>query len=180
MSGSGKVGDCARDMVGGCRRCGRVVCRVSCISISIISFFRTSMLLRGWYTDFMLSHRTAPSKHQPLSSFVTDTVESAKRAPKSPSQPLPPLHHLAALPPPPQPLSPHRNPQPKHSNALSAVVPPKASGSANPAAAPSAPQTTNTKVFGNGGRGIFLLSEAWALASARVIEAYPVEGEVNV
>lgn len=28
-SGTGKVGDCARDMVGGCRRCGRVVCRVS-------------------------------------------------------------------------------------------------------------------------------------------------------
>jgi hypothetical protein len=25
----GKVGDCARDMVGGCRRCGKVVCRVS-------------------------------------------------------------------------------------------------------------------------------------------------------
>lgn len=25
---NGKVGDCARDMVGGCRRCGRVVCRV--------------------------------------------------------------------------------------------------------------------------------------------------------
>ena len=25
----GKVGDCARDMVGGCRRCARVVCRVS-------------------------------------------------------------------------------------------------------------------------------------------------------
>lgn len=24
---SGKVGDCARDMVGGCRRCGKVVCR---------------------------------------------------------------------------------------------------------------------------------------------------------
>jgi hypothetical protein len=28
--GVGKVGDCARDMVGGCRRCGTVVCRVSC------------------------------------------------------------------------------------------------------------------------------------------------------
>jgi hypothetical protein len=28
-SGTGKVGDCARDLVGGCRRCGRVVCRVS-------------------------------------------------------------------------------------------------------------------------------------------------------
>ena len=28
-AGAGKVGDCARDMVGGCRRCGRVVCRVS-------------------------------------------------------------------------------------------------------------------------------------------------------
>jgi len=27
LSGSGKFGDCARDMVGGCRRCGRVVCR---------------------------------------------------------------------------------------------------------------------------------------------------------
>ncbi|KAL2071707.1 hypothetical protein VTL71DRAFT_12942 [Oculimacula yallundae] len=26
-SGAGKFGDCARDMVGGCRRCGRVVCR---------------------------------------------------------------------------------------------------------------------------------------------------------
>ena len=26
--GMGKVGDCARDMVGGCRRCDRVVCRV--------------------------------------------------------------------------------------------------------------------------------------------------------
>lgn len=26
--GVGKVGHCARDMVGGCRRCGRVVCRV--------------------------------------------------------------------------------------------------------------------------------------------------------
>jgi hypothetical protein len=26
---NGKVGDCARDMVGGCRRCGRIVCRVS-------------------------------------------------------------------------------------------------------------------------------------------------------
>lgn len=26
---TGKVGDCARDMVNGCRRCGRVVCRVS-------------------------------------------------------------------------------------------------------------------------------------------------------
>jgi hypothetical protein len=32
-SGTGKVGDCARDMVGGCRRCGRVVCRVSSTSI---------------------------------------------------------------------------------------------------------------------------------------------------
>jgi hypothetical protein len=29
---TGKVGDCARDMVGECRRCGRVVCRVSYIS----------------------------------------------------------------------------------------------------------------------------------------------------
>ena len=29
VAGVGKVGDCARDMVGGCRRCGRVVCRVS-------------------------------------------------------------------------------------------------------------------------------------------------------
>jgi hypothetical protein len=28
-AGVGKVGDCARDMVGGCRRCGRIVCRVS-------------------------------------------------------------------------------------------------------------------------------------------------------
>jgi hypothetical protein len=28
-AGAGKVGDCARDMVGGCRRCARVVCRVS-------------------------------------------------------------------------------------------------------------------------------------------------------
>ena len=28
-AGGGKVGDCARDMVGSCRRCGRVVCRVS-------------------------------------------------------------------------------------------------------------------------------------------------------
>jgi len=28
-NGAGKVGDCARDMVGGCRKCGRVVCRVS-------------------------------------------------------------------------------------------------------------------------------------------------------
>jgi len=28
-AGTGKVGDCARDMVGRCRRCGRVVCRVS-------------------------------------------------------------------------------------------------------------------------------------------------------
>lgn len=27
-AGVGKVGDCARDMVGGCRRCGRIVCRV--------------------------------------------------------------------------------------------------------------------------------------------------------
>lgn len=27
--GSGKVGECARDMVGNCRRCARVVCRVS-------------------------------------------------------------------------------------------------------------------------------------------------------
>jgi hypothetical protein len=27
-SGAGKFGDCARDMVGGCRRCGTVVCRV--------------------------------------------------------------------------------------------------------------------------------------------------------
>ena len=27
---SGKVGTCARDLVGGCRRCGRVVCRVCC------------------------------------------------------------------------------------------------------------------------------------------------------
>ena len=27
--GAGKVGDCARDMVSECRRCGRVVCRVS-------------------------------------------------------------------------------------------------------------------------------------------------------
>jgi len=26
-SGTGKVGDCARDMVSGCRRCGRIVCR---------------------------------------------------------------------------------------------------------------------------------------------------------
>lgn len=26
-SGAGKFGDCARDLVGGCRRCGRVVCR---------------------------------------------------------------------------------------------------------------------------------------------------------
>jgi len=28
-NGTGKVGNCARDMVGGCRRCGRVTCRVS-------------------------------------------------------------------------------------------------------------------------------------------------------
>ena len=28
-NGNGKIGDCARDMVGGCRRCARVVCRVS-------------------------------------------------------------------------------------------------------------------------------------------------------
>lgn len=28
-AGAGKVGDCARDLVGGCRRCGTVVCRVS-------------------------------------------------------------------------------------------------------------------------------------------------------
>lgn len=28
-SGAGKFGDCARDMVGECRRCARVVCRVS-------------------------------------------------------------------------------------------------------------------------------------------------------
>lgn len=28
-AGPGKVGDCARDLVGGCRRCGIVVCRVS-------------------------------------------------------------------------------------------------------------------------------------------------------
>lgn len=31
-AGTGKVGDCARDMVGGCRRCGRIVCRVSSAS----------------------------------------------------------------------------------------------------------------------------------------------------
>lgn len=41
-SGAGKFGDCARDMVGECRRCGKVVCRVRstpllirCISISL-------------------------------------------------------------------------------------------------------------------------------------------------
>jgi hypothetical protein len=27
-AGEGKVGECARDLVGGCRRCGTVVCRV--------------------------------------------------------------------------------------------------------------------------------------------------------
>jgi hypothetical protein len=35
--GSGKVGDCARDMVGECRRCSKVVCRV-CIFIPVYDF----------------------------------------------------------------------------------------------------------------------------------------------
>ena len=37
----GKVGNCARDMVGGCRRCGRVTCRVRSylLPIHFISFY---------------------------------------------------------------------------------------------------------------------------------------------
>lgn len=38
--GVGKVGDCARDMVGGCRRCGTVVCRVSIPCYSIVLLYR--------------------------------------------------------------------------------------------------------------------------------------------
>lgn len=34
---SGKSGDCARDMVGECRRCGTVVCRVSLTRVSVPS-----------------------------------------------------------------------------------------------------------------------------------------------
>lgn len=37
-SGTGKVGDCARDMVSGCRRCERIVCRVSSAFSTLIGW----------------------------------------------------------------------------------------------------------------------------------------------
>lgn len=42
-SGAGKFGDCARDMVGGCRRCGRVVCRVSILPVPWIIVWKIKL-----------------------------------------------------------------------------------------------------------------------------------------
>jgi hypothetical protein len=56
-AGTGKVGDCARDMVAGCRRCGRVVCRVSLL----ILFWQCSSNISGMK---LTRCRTAPSNHQ--------------------------------------------------------------------------------------------------------------------
>ena len=47
-SGAGKFGDCARDMVGECRRCSRVVCRVRYSTPIKFSERRTRNLRQGW------------------------------------------------------------------------------------------------------------------------------------
>ena len=54
-NGSGKVGSCARDMVGGCRRCARVCCRVSLWICQFRIFFQTN------------GDRIVPSNHRHLS-----------------------------------------------------------------------------------------------------------------
>jgi hypothetical protein len=66
--GSGKVGDCARDMVGGCRRCGMVVCRV-CFGLNKMAL--KSLTQRD---------RTALSNLQRLFYYAIDTVVSVRLA----------------------------------------------------------------------------------------------------
>lgn len=56
---AGKSGECARDLVSECRRCGTVVCRVN--SSTTLTFPR-------WYDPLLLTghtYRTAPSNRQP-------------------------------------------------------------------------------------------------------------------
>lgn len=67
--GAGKFGDCARDMVGECRRCSRIVCRVS------ISYRHINIIANH-------HDRTAQSNLQHPFSSVTAIVESAMHAPE--------------------------------------------------------------------------------------------------
>ena len=63
---SGKVGECARDMVGECRKCGSITCRV-CIS--------------PCSKGIKLSNaRIAPSRHLSRTSSRQDTVACAESA----------------------------------------------------------------------------------------------------
>ena len=66
--GTGKVGDCARDMVGGCRRCGMVVCRV-CFGLNEMAL--KSLTQRD---------RTVLSNLQRLFSYAIDTAVSVRLA----------------------------------------------------------------------------------------------------
>lgn len=52
---SGKIGKCARDMVGECRRCSRIVCRVSRASGRKVLFLKT-------YTELKLELHHQASK----------------------------------------------------------------------------------------------------------------------
>jgi hypothetical protein len=89
MTGNGKVGDCARDMVAECKRCDKVVCRVSCTydfkhCPTICNHARPFQLLTFY-------DRTALSNHPRPICYNIVTVESVKRAQKHRSQLFSPI-----------------------------------------------------------------------------------------
>lgn len=129
MSGPGKFGDCARDMVGGCRRCGRVVCRVS------------DMSFLPYNINANDECRTAQSNLPPQSSSAIATAESAQHARRlhCPSLRLP-LPHLIHAPSPEQPVT----------------VLLKVYGYVNHVVEVCALRILNTSRSGSGGRGICL------------------------
>ncbi|KAG4223441.1 hypothetical protein PC116_g28093 [Phytophthora cactorum] len=72
---NGKSGNCARDMVAECRRCGTVVCRVS-ISYSI----NECLMHHSSNASNKTRARTAPSSHRHPRCFATDIADYASRA----------------------------------------------------------------------------------------------------
>lgn len=132
---SGKVGRCARDMVGECQRCGTVVCRVCPAYLHEMDMY---MLMKS-------VPRTAPSNLHPHPPCAPDTAASAAHVPKphcscslptaanAPIQttPYPPRRH--PMQPPFFSKTPPVHSQPRHSNARPVVAIPW-SGSAKPAA----------------------------------------------
>lgn len=126
---TGKVGDCARDMVRNCRRCDKVVCRVG---LKLI-FERTSL---NWY-------RIAQSKLQLLRSCATAIVVSVRLV-KMLLSALSSLFRASSR------QAPPIQPWQKSSSKLDVHAHPMACGSANHAAEMSVGQMLTTKAYGNG------------------------------